>query len=672
MRGLNPPWRLAHTFFTTAVLQVACGGGSESGGPGAPPPPPAAVATVDVSPATAQLLPAQTSQLSAQPRDAAGNALSGRVVTWSSSNQAIATVAGTGLVTAVAAGSATITATSEGQAGSATITVLAPVASISLSDTALALVPGAADTIVATLRNAAGDTLLNRTIQWTSSAPTVATVSANGVIAALAVGSTRISASVEGKNAEATVSVRSGGVVQASGTSRLATADSALVIEVPAGAAPPGLRITIEADTVPPAAPAAGTWRMGKQYFALGPDGTRFAQPVTVRLRYDPQALPAWVVPGDLGIQRWDGTRWNALANVVVDTVAKVISGQTLGFSTFNFVANLPPVNLTPVPAQVNYNQRFVRFTAAIPGHPSSAFRYRWATTGSNGTLIDLFSDDRKEYLATTGVIPDGVIDLVGVEVSAQQSPGGPYVPVANATTGIDSNLGLTFELNPWSQKVGFRQTTQVDAVVRERTGSVYSSPDLYYEYTYTQNAGDFSPPKATRTNASRASYTSWSPSRQVPDPPRGEKLTVKFLVRQSVWSGDMFGRNSITYNFHEIGTADAFVEIGADTWVPRFDVLTIPTPGGACVVAVLYIKKVPGTPRYDLFADGFNLSGMTTFTRSWTAATGTTVNDIVDLGSQWRVGITSGCATTSTAITFRENLYRSTFANIQAEVKAK
>ena len=84
---------------------------------------PAPVATVSVSPATANVLIGATVQLTATPKDANGTPLSGRVVTWASDNQAVATVSATGLVTAQAVGTATITATSEGKSGTAAITV---------------------------------------------------------------------------------------------------------------------------------------------------------------------------------------------------------------------------------------------------------------------------------------------------------------------------------------------------------------------------------------------------------------------------------------------------------------------------------------------------------------------------------------------------------------------
>lgn len=63
-------------------------------------------------------------QLSAVTRDASGNVLTGRVVTWSSATPSIASVdSSTGLVTAVAVGSVTITGTSETKIGTAAITV---------------------------------------------------------------------------------------------------------------------------------------------------------------------------------------------------------------------------------------------------------------------------------------------------------------------------------------------------------------------------------------------------------------------------------------------------------------------------------------------------------------------------------------------------------------------
>ena len=113
--------KLARLTVLGVAALSACGGD----GPTTPGvfPMPRTVDVVEVTPANASILASETVQLSATPRDAQGNALSGRAVTWRSSNTSAATVSSTGLVTGVAAGSPTITATSEGIDGSASVTV---------------------------------------------------------------------------------------------------------------------------------------------------------------------------------------------------------------------------------------------------------------------------------------------------------------------------------------------------------------------------------------------------------------------------------------------------------------------------------------------------------------------------------------------------------------------
>jgi hypothetical protein len=87
---------------------------------------PVPVATVEVTPAAASIMVGATVQLSATLRDSTGAVLTGRVVTWSSGAGGVAGVSTDGLVSGLAAGSATITATREGVSGTASITVTAP------------------------------------------------------------------------------------------------------------------------------------------------------------------------------------------------------------------------------------------------------------------------------------------------------------------------------------------------------------------------------------------------------------------------------------------------------------------------------------------------------------------------------------------------------------------
>jgi len=87
------------------------------------------VATVTVNPATPTVFEAATAQLTAIPKDSGGNVIPGLSVSWGTSNAAVATVDTGGLVTGVAAGSATITATVSAIDGTAAVTVaVVPVA----------------------------------------------------------------------------------------------------------------------------------------------------------------------------------------------------------------------------------------------------------------------------------------------------------------------------------------------------------------------------------------------------------------------------------------------------------------------------------------------------------------------------------------------------------------
>ena len=286
----------------------------------------APVASVSVSPAAPSVAVGQTVQLTATPRDASGNALSGRVVTWASSAPAVATVSGSGLVTGVAAGSATITATSEGRNGTAAVTVTAtvtnpgtvsnlavssvtdnsvtlsftevtdgagqpakyevrwaagtiswgsatpvaqgtcsvplvgtaigatktctvqglaagtghqfqlipfrgtlnvdavfgPVSNVASGTTSASTAPVATVTVtpatanlgigqtlqlVATLKDAAGNTLTGRTVTWSSALPLLASVNSNGLVSGLLAGIVPITATSEGKNGSSSITV---------------------------------------------------------------------------------------------------------------------------------------------------------------------------------------------------------------------------------------------------------------------------------------------------------------------------------------------------------------------------------------------------------------------------------------------------------------------------------
>lgn len=166
------------------------------------------VATVVLTPSLDTLSVSESVTLAASTRDAAGTVLPGRTVTFTSANTGIATVASNGQVVAVAPGSVTITATSEGRTATATIVVLArPVAAVNVTPTTNSVTVGNSAQLSARLTDSQGTVLTGRTTTWTSSSSAIATVDGSGRVTAVSPGNALITATSEGKSGTATVVV---------------------------------------------------------------------------------------------------------------------------------------------------------------------------------------------------------------------------------------------------------------------------------------------------------------------------------------------------------------------------------------------------------------------------------------------------------------------------------
>ena len=131
-------------------------------------------------------------------------------VSWSSSNEAVATVSADGTVTAKSAGTAVITATTEnGKTASCTITVekkLIPITEVYLDKSSATLTEGDTATLTATVLPE--NTTDSKNVSWSSSNSEVAIVDANGTVTAKSAGTAIITATSEnGKTASCTVTV---------------------------------------------------------------------------------------------------------------------------------------------------------------------------------------------------------------------------------------------------------------------------------------------------------------------------------------------------------------------------------------------------------------------------------------------------------------------------------
>lgn len=175
--------RSCATSLVAALLLAGCsGGGTDTVSP-------PAVSTVTVSPATVSLQgvgATATVNAAIAPSGAAGT------VSWRSDASAIASVSGSGssaTITAVAAGTTTIVGSVGGVSGSTTVTVIPIVRGITPSRSTAPVLVGGTTSLTATLNADAG---ASTALTWSSSAPTIATVDASGVVSGVAPGTSTI------------------------------------------------------------------------------------------------------------------------------------------------------------------------------------------------------------------------------------------------------------------------------------------------------------------------------------------------------------------------------------------------------------------------------------------------------------------------------------------------
>jgi hypothetical protein len=196
---------ISYALFALAACGGGGGGGGDGGGGGTAP---SALTytspvTATVGTALAALSPTVTgtvSSYSVSPALPAGLSL----------NTVTGVISGTPTATAAQA-TYTITASNASGMTSApvTLTVIAiPIASVRVTLATPLLTPGQTVQAQATPLDSSGNSLSGRTVTWSSLAPSVATVSADGVVTAVGAGSSIISATSEGKTGTAAFAVQ--------------------------------------------------------------------------------------------------------------------------------------------------------------------------------------------------------------------------------------------------------------------------------------------------------------------------------------------------------------------------------------------------------------------------------------------------------------------------------
>ena len=169
------------------IFVTACGDGASE---------PQAVASVVLTPDNTTLVSlGETVQLTANARDVDGNVIGGKTFTWRSSDVLIVRVDSSGFVTAVANGTTSVTATTDGVSGLTSVAVRAAAVIVSPAGAAVSGV-GAEQMFTVEAWDANGNRIQSPSVNWTSLNTNVATIDGGGSATAVASGQVTIQAAV--------------------------------------------------------------------------------------------------------------------------------------------------------------------------------------------------------------------------------------------------------------------------------------------------------------------------------------------------------------------------------------------------------------------------------------------------------------------------------------------
>lgn len=189
---------------TTVCLLISSGCGSTETLTEASEPLAAGISLTPSDPSLSWL--GETVAISAQVLDQHGNVMSGVGLTWTTSEPDVAIVSASGVVTAVGNGAATITASAATASGEAVVSVDQEPNSIVISPSLLTFYAlGDTSQLSANVLDAGGSAISPASAIWIADDPSVAAVSADGLVTAVGFGSTTVLS--ESGNASASVGV---------------------------------------------------------------------------------------------------------------------------------------------------------------------------------------------------------------------------------------------------------------------------------------------------------------------------------------------------------------------------------------------------------------------------------------------------------------------------------
>jgi uncharacterized protein YjdB len=200
---LKAEWRRARPLAVAAV--AVFGGAAVACTTPADPDP---IAALQISPASDSLeVGATAAPFTVSMQDATGRQLTGRPVQWSSQNTAVASVDEDGRITGVTPGQSIITAAAEGKSATAFIKVLVPIAGLSMVPESLSVALTTTRALSVQVLGPQGEALVGRQVIFATANASVATVGPTGIVSAVALGNTTVTATAGTKSATSRVFV---------------------------------------------------------------------------------------------------------------------------------------------------------------------------------------------------------------------------------------------------------------------------------------------------------------------------------------------------------------------------------------------------------------------------------------------------------------------------------
>ncbi|MEQ1689857.1 MAG: Ig-like domain-containing protein [Gemmatimonas sp.] len=361
---------------------------------------------VTVSPTVASLFSGNTQQLTST---VTAEGTLATTVTWRATNTSVATVSASGLVTAVSIGSTTVTALSTVDTTKfaiATITVAPRPIAVSIVQRVVGLNPGTSITLIA---NVSADPGVSTAVTWTSSTPSVASITQAGLVSAVSAGSTLITATSQADNSKKdTVTVS---VVPRLAATWTASRLNGLLYDDLVSVAAFGAVSAFAVNSINGGVSGGDIYRFDGTAWTLSASGSTFG---TRFLSVHGSASDNAIAVGTNGkIARWNGTTWTALTSGSSVTLRSVfVENATTATAVGENGTALrwngtvwTPLTTTST-AQLN-GVWSVGSTTIMVGNGGEVLKY-------NGTTVQRQTVPFADDLNAVSGLPSGIITAVG------------------------------------------------------------------------------------------------------------------------------------------------------------------------------------------------------------------------------------------------------------------